>query len=166
MNDFEELSKRVQKQMQESLSESMWRGATGFGTAAKADAKPPTLTMDTIREAWKKVNQPPTEPVEVPVDLPDYLRVWLHYRTNEFIPKTDDRGRAVIYKINPLPTLFGAGGLDREIYVLHPDNLDEFLEMAEAAGAFAVDLAALHRGEVDEYGRPIDNAARQDGGGE
>jgi hypothetical protein len=166
MNDFDELAKRVQKQMQDSLSESIWRGATGFSTAAKADAKPPTLTLDAIREAWSKVNQPHTEPVEVTVDLPDYLRLRLHYRMNEFIQKTDDLGRAVIYKINPLPTLFGIGGLDREIYVFHPDNLDEFLEMAEAAGAFAVDLAKLNRGEVDEYGRPIDNASRQAGGGE
>ena len=137
----------ARQRIAEQMKDAVWHN-TGFTTAPVT--APTSLTFDAFVAAWDKIAQLSPAPVP-PVDLPDFLKLRLFYRVSEFIEKVDGDGQPVFYKIK-------AGmmwGCDHETFVMHPDNRDDFLKAAAAAGAVAVDLAALQRGEIDDYSRPI-----------
>jgi hypothetical protein len=151
----DETLKRMEQRIAEQMNDAIFRGHWHeTSTAAAPETKPTSLTLDAFMAAYDKAVQAiDSAPVSVPVlvDLPDFLRVRVYYRMTEHLRKLGDDGAPVFFKVKP-GILYGC---DHETFLMHPDNADDFVKAVEAAGAFAVDLAAMQRGEVDEYGRPI-----------
>jgi len=148
-----ELFQQFKRSIAKNLEADMIRGHFhDIATTAAPESKPEPLTWETFVKAYEKAKKLPTAPASAPVDLPDFLRLRLYYRMSKFIPVKNDDSESLYYKINA-GVMYGA---EHPTFVFHPDNEAEFIRAAEAAGAFAVDLAKLQRGEVDEYGRPIE----------
>lgn len=151
----DELFQQFKRSIAKNLESDLIRGHYhNISTAAASETKPDSITLDTFMAAYNKAKQAiDSAPVSVPVDLPDFLRARLWYLASKHVSKIDDDGNLIFYKINQ-PPLFG---FYREpTYIMHPDNVVDFVKAMETYGAFAVDLAAFNHGEVDEYGRPIE----------